>query len=58
MKHLALIRSMTTKEGDHGRATYYLRTGYMPQGQVQLPAARVRSSPRSWRTARPTCRAS
>jgi hypothetical protein len=36
--HLALVRSMSTKEGDHGRATYFLRTGYMPQGQVQYPA--------------------
>jgi hypothetical protein len=38
MKQLALVRSMTSKEGDHGRATYYLRTGYLPQGQVQHPA--------------------
>ena len=37
MKHLAIIRSMSTKEGDHGRATYYLRTGYVPQGNVQHP---------------------
>jgi Protein of unknown function (DUF1501) len=36
--HLALIRSMSTKEGDHGRATYFLRTGYAPQGQVQYPS--------------------
>lgn len=35
---LALVRSMSTKEGDHGRATYFLRTGYAPQGQVQYPA--------------------
>src|ERR1700722_11476350 len=35
--HLALLRSMSTKEGDHGRASYFLRTGYMPQGQVQYP---------------------
>src|SRR3954447_9941933 len=32
---LAVIRSMTSKEGDHGRATYYLRTGYLPQGPVR-----------------------
>jgi hypothetical protein len=37
MKHLAPIRSMSTKEGDHTRATYYLRTGYLPQGPVQYP---------------------
>ena len=35
--HLALVRSMSTKEGDHGRASYFLRTGYMPQGQVRYP---------------------
>src|SRR5882762_9591237 len=27
MEHCAIIRSMTTKEGDHTRATYLLRTG-------------------------------
>ena len=31
MERMAIIRSMSTKEGDHGRATYYLRTGYLPQ---------------------------
>lgn len=34
---LAIIRSMSSKEGDHGRATYYLRTGYLPQGPVRHP---------------------
>ena len=37
MQHVALIRSMSTKEGDHGRAAYHLRTGYRPQGPVQYP---------------------
>ena len=37
MKELAIIRSMSTKEGDHGRATYFMRTGYIPQGNVQHP---------------------
>jgi Protein of unknown function (DUF1501) len=37
-KDLAIIRSMSTKEGDHGRATYYLRTGYLPSGPVRYPA--------------------
>jgi hypothetical protein len=36
-KHLAVVRSMSTKEGDHGRATYYLRTGNLPQGAIQYP---------------------
>ena len=34
---LAIIRSMSSKEGDHGRATYYLRTGYLPQGPIRYP---------------------
>ncbi len=36
-KDLAIIRSMSSKEGDHGRATYYLRTGYLPMGPVRYP---------------------
>jgi uncharacterized protein (DUF1501 family) len=36
--HLAIIRSMTSKEGDHGRATYLLRTGNLPQGPIEYPA--------------------
>ncbi len=35
--HLAVIRSVTTKEGDHGRATYLMRTGYRPGGPVEYP---------------------
>jgi len=37
MDHLALIRSMSTKEGDHGRASYLLRTGYSPEGGIRYP---------------------
>ena len=37
MEHVAIIPSMQTKEGDHLRATYHLRTGYRPQGPVQYP---------------------
>jgi hypothetical protein len=36
--HLAIIRSMQSKEGDHGRATYLLRTGYLPQGPIRYPS--------------------
>ncbi len=36
-KHLALVRSMTSREGDHNRAAYYLRTGYRPDGPIQYP---------------------
>src|SRR5207247_6520212 len=37
MDQMALGRSMSTKEGDHTRATHYLRTGYLPQGPIQYP---------------------
>src|SRR5688572_19663563 len=37
-EHLAVINSMTSKEGDHGRASYLLRTGYLPQGPIQYPS--------------------
>lgn len=37
MQHVVPIRSMQTKEGDHARGTYYLRTGYAPQGPVHYP---------------------
>ncbi|RUL81853.1 DUF1501 domain-containing protein [Tautonia sociabilis] len=37
MDDLAIIRSMSTKEGDHGRASYHLRTGYMPTGPIAYP---------------------
>src|SRR5689334_14021063 len=36
-KDLAVIRGMSTKEGDHGRATYLMRIGTMPQGAIQYP---------------------
>lgn len=38
MQHLAPVRSMSTKEGDHSRATYFLHTGYLPQGPVRYPS--------------------
>ena len=38
MKHLAIVRGMSTKEADHGRATYLMRNGYLPQGAIEYPA--------------------
>jgi hypothetical protein len=38
MKDIALVRSMTNKEGNHQRATYQLHTGYAPTGTVKHPA--------------------
>ena len=35
--HLAIIRSMSTKEGDHARATSLAHVGYLPQGPVHYP---------------------
>jgi hypothetical protein len=37
MKHLSVVRSVSTKEGDHGRATLLGRTGAVPQPAVQYP---------------------
>lgn len=34
-KHLSLIRSMTSREGSHERATYLMHTGYAPLGSFQ-----------------------
>jgi len=36
-RELAVIRSMTSKEGNHGRATYLLHTGYAPSGGIVHP---------------------
>ena len=38
MKDIALIRSMTNREGNHQRATYQLHTGYAPTGSVKHPS--------------------
>lgn len=38
MNDMVLVRSMTSKEGDHGRATQFVKTGYTPQGSIQFPA--------------------
>src|SRR5213083_2186235 len=37
MKDITIIRSMSTREGDHSRGTFLMRTGYLPQGPVQYP---------------------
>lgn len=38
MGEIALIRSMTNKEGEHQRATYQMHTGYIPTGTVRHPS--------------------
>lgn len=38
MHHLAIIRSMSTREADHGRGRYYMHTGYVPNPNVLHPS--------------------
>ena len=38
MGSVALVRSMTSKEGDHERGTYMLKTGYRPDPTVVHPS--------------------
>ncbi len=38
MRDIALIRSMTNREGNHQRAIYQLHTGYPPTGTLKHPA--------------------
>lgn len=36
-QHLAIVRSINTKEGDHARATYLMRTGQRPGSVIPYP---------------------
>ncbi|MEW5852651.1 MAG: DUF1501 domain-containing protein [Myxococcota bacterium] len=38
MKHLAVLRTVTTREGNHVRARHLMHTGYPPQGGADHPA--------------------
>src|SRR6266446_10939950 len=38
MKDIALVRSMTNKEGEHQRASFQMHTGYIPTGSVKYPS--------------------
>jgi uncharacterized protein (DUF1501 family) len=38
MEHAAIVRSMTSKEGSHPRATFLLHTGYLPTAAVKYPS--------------------
>jgi hypothetical protein len=37
MKHMAIIRSMSTREADHTRGRYYMHTGYVPNPNIEHP---------------------
>ncbi|NND96358.1 MAG: DUF1501 domain-containing protein [Pirellulaceae bacterium] len=38
MKHLSVVRSMSTREADHGRGRYYMHTGYVPNPNIEHPS--------------------
>jgi hypothetical protein len=38
MKDLAVIRSLTSKEGSHPRGTFLMHTGYIPSASVKYPS--------------------
>src|SRR5205823_1011464 len=38
MRHLAIIRSLTTTEGDHQRGTMLMHTGHTPNPSTQFPS--------------------
>lgn len=38
MHHMAIIRSMSTREADHNRGRYYMHTGYVPDPNVDYPS--------------------
>ena len=37
-EQLAIVRSLSTKEGDHARGTHLVRTGHPPMGDVAYPS--------------------
>ena len=38
MHHMAIVRSMSTREADHMRGRYYMHTGYVPNPNVEHPS--------------------
>lgn len=38
MHHMAIVRSMSTREADHNRGRYYMHTGYVPDANVDYPS--------------------
>lgn len=37
-QHLAILRGLSTREGDHGRGTFTMHTGHQPDPLVRFPA--------------------
>ena len=38
MKHMTIVRSMSTREADHTRGRYYMHTGYVPNPSIEHPS--------------------
>lgn len=38
MHHMAIVRSMSTREADHNRGRYYMHTGYAPNPNIEHPS--------------------
>ena len=38
MRHLSVVRSMSTREADHDRGRYYMHTGYVPNPSIDHPS--------------------
>jgi hypothetical protein len=38
MKHLSVVRSMSTREADHDRGRYYMHTGFVPNPNLDYPS--------------------
>jgi hypothetical protein len=38
MKHMSIVRSMSTREADHARGRYYMHTGYVPNPNIEHPS--------------------
>lgn len=38
MHNLSIVRSMSTREADHGRGSYYMHTGYVPNPNIEHPS--------------------
>lgn len=38
MRHLSVVRSMSTREADHDRGRYYMHTGYVPNPSIEHPS--------------------
>jgi len=51
MHHLAIVRSMSTREADHTRGRYYMHTGYVPNPNIEHPAAcsTIKPDSSSWK---------